>query len=188
MAVANQPKASKKFIDSFAQEFQDYDSSGSNCQFYDLGFGWGIKCYFDKDSFEVSYQVQKYLSKKNLAPKVLESFELNVDGDRVFCFFTEVADGLVGYGSENSHAFADEENYSGVDSEGEFDYDMVYFHCDEREEYNEKFHEVTKHWYMDNHVGNYGWIDRKGERILVSIDFDSCWPSYRELKKMGCIK
>jgi len=188
MVVVDKPKATEKFLESFSKEIDSYDSSGSNCAFFDLGNSWGIKCYHDKDDFECSYEVQKYLSKKNLAPRVLESFEVKIDEyEIVYCYFTEVAEGLVGYGYENSHAFADDD-YDGVDSEGEFDYDMVYFHRDEREEYNEKFKEATRHWYMDNHVGNYGWIERNGNKILVSIDFDSCWDAYKSLKKDKKIK
>ena len=155
--------------------FEEESSSGESCKFIDLGNGWGIKCFDCSDGCEYSYVTQKEAAKHDLAPNVGKRFELtDHNGDGWFCHMTEVADCIAGYGFHNSQA-----EYFNELGEGEPE-DYL---RDERNDNLLRFYDVTGTDYLDDHVGNWGWITRGDKRILVPIDFNLCYRFY--VKIMG---
>ncbi len=166
--------------------FDHISSSGEACSFIDLDNGWGLKCYYsDKRSRDTSYTCQKYLASHDLAPQVGKKFNLfDHNGDAWYCFVTEVAETLVGYGYNNSHAFCEDDDWNGRDDEDPDDLCEHYsmFCRDERDEWISEVYRLTDYCYVDDHAGNWGWIIRDNERKLVCIDFDTCVALEKKIK------
>jgi hypothetical protein len=152
---------------------EDESSSGESCKFIDLENGWGIKCFFCKHDCEVSYLTQKEAAKYDLAPHVGKKFELtDHNGDGWYCHLTETADAVVGYGYQNSQ----------VEYFDEYDEPPQYYLRDERDDYCCEFYDVLDTPYMDDHLGNFGWIRRNDKLKLVAIDFNLCYKLYNKIK------
>lgn len=167
--------------------FDEISSSGEACSFIDLGNGWGLKCYYDnKHARDTSYICQKYLASHGLAPYVGKKFELvDHDGDSWFCFMTEVAETLVGYGICNSHAFCEDDDLNSRDDSDPDDLNEHYsmFCREERNDWIQEVYELTDYYYADDHAGNWGWITRGLDRKLVAIDFDVCHVLEKKIKR-----
>lgn len=143
----------------------DCDSSGSRCQFFDLGDGTGVKLYEDKSHRDRSSTVQKYIFELGLAPAVGKSFKVPFDGMTFYAFFTEVVEPLPGYGYDNCGP-DDIEDLQGRD---EYELDALQDHVDY---VLGEFKEKTGFPYLDDHTNNFG-LDSKGD--LKIIDFDTCY-------------
>lgn len=155
--------------------FEEESSSGEACKFVDLENGWGIKCFYSSDDCEVSYVTQKEAAQFHLAPNVGKRFELvDHNGDGWYCHMTEVAETLCGYGLRNAHTYKD--------SEGN---DVETFFRNERDDYCLEFEETFDCAYRDDHVGNFGFIERNGRKKLVAIDFNLCIKFYNMIMGIG---
>lgn len=61
---------------------------GCCCTFVKIDDNWGVKLYWNEDDRNHSYRVQKYCSKRKLAPKVGECLKIG----QYFAYITEVAE------------------------------------------------------------------------------------------------
>lgn len=165
---------------------EEISSSGNQCNFIDLGDGNGIKCFMNQEARDIAYTVQGYFDSRGMAPHVGNSFEIvDYNGDHWYCYTTEVAETLVGYGVENSHAFTDSLYYADdyeyvLGNDGSKENSLM--ERDSRDKYIYDCYNLTGYEYRDDHVGNWGWILRGDKKKLVAIDFDTCWLIYDAIK------
>lgn len=78
----------EKWCERHSDEWQ----SGVWCFFrkLDTDKTWGIKCYTSKDDRDICYARQKLAAKHGLAPKVGGKMYSVVNGQRIYCFITQV--------------------------------------------------------------------------------------------------
>lgn len=135
-----------------------YDNCGSRSAFYIIDDERGFKEFYDKDDAEYAYETQDVLSIHNLAPKVLSQVgkirysngELSSWG-----YITEIAETIGCGGNECSC--------------GECDDDLSYEYADRIRKLVDKIADIGFE-FMDAHIGNVGYIRRKGKKVLVCID------------------
>lgn len=164
--------------------FNEPSSSGEACSFIDMENGWGLKCYYDdKNIRDMCYDIQKYLASIDMAPQVGKKFQLDdYNGDSWYCFVTETAETLVGYGINNSHVYCEDADMD-EDDYDEDKHNALYCRA-ERDEWIAEIKKLTDYLYIDDHAGNFGWIVTKaGDRKLVAIDFDTCTYLYQKILK-----
>lgn len=162
--------------------FEEHSSSGQCCNFIDLENGWGLKCYQEKENRDRSYVCQEFLSQYELAPKVGKSFELfDHNGDAWYCHVTEVVEPLVEYGFNNDQAY--EEELAELDETSDFDEDefRARYCRDERDEWINEVHRQFGVYYVDDHCGNFGFMQTENGKKLVAIDFDIFYRLYKKI-------
>ena len=136
----------------------DYDNCGSRSTFYVIDSERGFKDFESKENAEYAHYVQSKLSEHNLAPKVLsdigkirhrDSLELSGWG-----YITEIAE-MIGCGGNDCCC-------------GECE-DIQYNKRFSIKRLSDKIDSLGLE-FMDNHIGNVGYVRRNGKRVLVCID------------------
>ena len=142
-----------------------YESEGSMGAFYVIDYERGFKEFIDKEEAEYAHGVQSMLSKFDLAPYVYSEVgmircsngELSSWG-----YITEIAE-IIGCGG----------NECQYDDEAECDCHTT--------KYNKRIeklcHKISDTGigveFVDSHIGNVGFVRRRGRKVLVCIDFGS---------------
>jgi len=134
-----------------------YNSCGSRAGFYVIDDNRGFKEFESKNEAEYAHSVQSALSMHNLAPFVLSnvgkirySHDMELSG---WGYITEIAEMICCGGNDG---------------------------CDNCIHEDEKIHNKKKRLcekiyaagfeFIDAHVGNIGYVSRKGRKVLVCID------------------
>ena len=138
-----------------------YENAGSTSAFYVIDNKRGFKEFCDKYEAEYAHSVQSKLEDWNMAPYVFSQVgkirqsngELSGWG-----YITEIAQ-TIGCGGNSCSCGECEDSL-------EFSYDTQINKLSLRmEEVGVSF--------MDSHIGNVGFVQRKGRKVLVCIDFGS---------------
>jgi hypothetical protein len=138
-----------------------YENAGSTSAFYIIDNKRGFKEFCDKSEAEYAHSVQSKLEDYNMAPYVLSQVgkirksngELSKWG-----YITEIAK-TIGCGGNSCSCGECEDTL-------EYSYDAPINKLSLRmEEVGVSF--------MDAHIGNVGFVRRKGRKVLVCIDFGS---------------
>lgn len=137
-----------------------YDNCGSRSAFYVIDNKRGFKEFGDKEEAEYAHAVQSKLSNYDMAPCVLSDIgkiRKSHGGLSSWGYITEIAEIIGCGGNECSCGECDEDYY---------------------EMYEYKIQDLTDNMlriagieFMDNHIGNVGFIRRNRKKILVCIDF-----------------
>ena len=141
-----------------------YADSGSRSQFYILDNTRGFKEFTEKYQAEYAHDTQNLLSKYNLAPKVLSEIgkirlpkNLSGTGKNSLSgwgFITEVAETIGCEANECSCG----------------DCDDIYDHMLPKiAKLGSKISDLG-YYFCDDHLGNVGYVKRKGRKVLVCID------------------
>lgn len=137
-----------------------YENCGSRSAFYVIDSKRGFKEFADKDEAVHAHAVQDKLSSYDMAPYVLSQIGKirKSDGSLSnYGYITEIAQ-VIGCGGNECTCGKCEEDY----------YDM----------YEDKIQDLTDNMiriagveFMDNHIGNVGFVRRNRKKVLVCIDF-----------------
>lgn len=154
------------------RRFSDRNNSpsGVSCTFFKITSKWGIKSYTNRSNRDNAYYAQYDVALCGLAPKVGETFEVEIGDETIYCYVTEVAEPIH---SEKFTNLIKKIFHEWDCTEEDYDlYERMAFELDEKwslkiEEYNELTREVCGWDNEDIHTGNYGTLN--GE--LVCIDF-----------------
>lgn len=139
-----------------------YADSGSRSSFYMIDDERGFKEFEHKEDAEYARNTQLALAEHNLAPKVLSEvgrIRLPNDGryDEKFSgwgYMTEIAE-MIGCGGNDCAC-------------GECD-DIYESMISKVNRLNSKIDGIG-YEFMDNHIGNIGYVRRRGRNVLVCID------------------
>ena len=132
-----------------------FADAGSRSSFFIIDEKSGFKTFTSFDDAEYAHYAQSKLSEHNLAPKVLsEVKKMIVGGYKEWGFVTEKAE-VMGCGGNECACGECEDIWESK---------LRYINnlCNKIEELG--FH------FADNHIGNLGYVKRKGRRKLVCID------------------
>jgi hypothetical protein len=137
-----------------------YENAGSRSAFYVIDNKRGFKEFCQKSEAEYAHTVQDKLSTYDMAPYVLSqvgkirknSGELSDWG-----YITEIAE-IIGCGGNECSC-------------GECDEDCYEFYNDKIQDLTDNMLRIVGVEFMDNHIGNVGFIRRNRKKILVCIDF-----------------
>lgn len=139
-----------------------YDNCGSRSSFYVIDNERGFKDFDDKESAEYAHAVQSKLAEHNLAPKVLSDIgkirhktDMSLSG---WGYITEIAE-VIGCGGNSCSC-------------GECDSDLTFMYENKISKLVRKIEGIGIE-FMDAHIGNVGYIRRKGKKVLVCIDCGS---------------
>lgn len=161
-----------------------YADSGSRCSFYMIDDDRGFKEFEDKEDAEYARNTQLALAENNLAPKVLSvvgRIRLPENGhyDEQFSgwgYMTEIAE-MIGCGGNDCDC-------------GECD-DIYENHLPKINRLTSKIEDIG-YSFADNHIGNVGYIRRRGRKVLVCIDtgresvFDETDSDYGDEEECDC--
>lgn len=161
-----------------------YADSGSKSSFYYIDEKRGFKEFEDKEDAEYARETQIALAKYNLAPKVLSEvgrirLPENSIYDEQFSgwgYITETAEMLGCGGSECACGECDDL------------YDRMHRRINNL---TNKIEEVGYN-FVDNHIGNVGYVRRRGRKVLVCIDtgsesvFDDTDGNYDNEEECSC--
>jgi hypothetical protein len=139
-----------------------YENRGSRSAFYVIDNKRGFKEFDDKNEAVYAHNVQSKLSYVDLAPDVLSQIGKIRKSDGSLSkwgYITEIAE-IIGCGGNECSCGECDEDY----------YDM----------YEDKIQDLTDNMlriagieFMDNHIGNVGFVRRNRKKVLVCIDFGS---------------
>lgn len=136
----------------------NYDNCGSRSTFYVIDDERGFKDFEDKEDAEYAHYVQSKLAEYNLAPKVLSDVgkirhrDMELSG---WGYITEIAE-VIGCGGNECNC-GECEDYLSNTYEARID-KLV-----------SKIDDIGLE-FMDAHIGNVGYVRRKGKKVLVCID------------------
>jgi len=139
----------------------NYENCGSRSSFYVIDDERGFKEFGDKQEATYAYSVQSKLSFYNLAPKVLSQIgKIRKSNGSLssWGYITEIAE-VIGCGGNECHC-------------GECD-DLPYMLSASINRLTDKMLMKADVEFTDAHIGNVGYVYRKGKRVLVCIDFGS---------------
>jgi hypothetical protein len=140
-----------------------YADAGSRASFYIIDEHRGFKEFESKRDAEYAQEVQFILSNNNAAPKVLSDVGRIVLPEHLRCdekkfsgwgFITELAE-MVGCGGNDCGCGECDDIYESI-------YPKV-------KRLHNKIERLGYH-FADDHVGNIGYIKRRGRKVLVCID------------------
>ncbi len=139
-----------------------YENCGSRSAFYVIDSKRGFKEFRDKSEAVYAHTVQDKLSTYDMAPNVLSQVgKIRKSNGSLsdWGYITEIAE-MIGCGGNECSCGDCDEDY----------YDM----------YEDKIQDLTDNMlrtlgveFMDNHIGNVGFIRRNRKKVLVCIDFGS---------------
>jgi len=138
-----------------------YENEGSMSSFYIIDKKRGFKEFCDKSEAEYAHSVQSKLEDYNMAPYVLSQVgKIRMNNGDLSCwgYITEIAK-TVGCGGNSCSC-------------GDCDDDLEYSYDNLIGKLVNKMSEVGVE-FMDSHIGNVGFVRRKGRRVMVCIDFGS---------------
>jgi hypothetical protein len=137
-----------------------YDNCGSRSAFYVIDNKRGFKEFGDKEEAEYAHAVQSKLSCIDLAPEVLSQIGKIRKSDGSLSdwgYITEIAE-MIGCGGNECNC-------------GECDEDFYYMYEDKIQDLTDNMLRIAGIEFMDNHIGNVGFIRRNRKKVLVCIDF-----------------
>jgi hypothetical protein len=138
-----------------------YENAGSTSAFYVIDNKRGFKEFCDKEEAEYAHSVQSKLEDWNMAPYVLSQvgkIRKSFGDLSDWGYITEIAQ-TIGCGGNSCSCGECEDTL-------EYSYDAPINKLSLRmEEVGVSF--------MDAHIGNVGFVRRKGRKVLVCIDFGS---------------
>jgi hypothetical protein len=138
-----------------------YVNGGSRTAFYQLDDNRGFKEFACLEDAEYAYQVQDTLARSNLAPKVLSEIgrirmPKNLSDKKLsgWGYITEIAE-VIGCGGNECDCGECEDLYDNM-----------------QRKVDNLINKISDAGYnfADAHVGNVGYVKRKGRKILVCID------------------
>ena len=138
-----------------------YENEGSTSAFYVIDNKRGFKEFSDKYEAEYAHSVQSKLEDWNMAPYVLSQVGKirKSNGDLSdWGYITEIAQ-VIGCGGNMC-------NCGDCGDDLEYSYDAPIYKLSLR------MQEVGVE-FIDSHIGNVGFVRRKGRRVMVCIDFGS---------------
>ena len=136
-----------------------YKNEGSMSSFYVIDNKRGFKEFCDKSEAEYAHSVQSKLEDYNMAPYVLSQvgkIRMNNGDLSYWGYITEIAK-TIGCGGNTCSC-------------GDCDDDLEYSYDNLIGKLVNKMSEVGVE-FMDSHIGNVGFVRRKGRRVMVCIDF-----------------
>lgn len=137
-----------------------YGNCGSRSSFYVIDDKRGFKEFDNKDAAEYAHCVQSKLSMHNLAPLVLSDIgKIRYRHDMVLSgwgYITEIAE-MIGCGGNDCEC-----------GECEYIFDNVTIKR-QRTRLVNKIYDMGLE-FMDAHVGNIGYVIRRGKKVLVCVD------------------
>ena len=137
-----------------------YENAGSRSAFYVIDNKRGFKEFSDKSEAVYAHTVQSKLSCIDLAPAVLSQvgkIRKSHGGLSDWGYITEIAE-MIGCGGNECNC-------------GECDEDFYYMYADKIQDLTDNMLRIAGIEFMDNHIGNVGFIRRNRKKILVCIDF-----------------
>lgn len=136
----------------------DYENCGSRSAFYILDGERGFKEFETEEDAQYAHYVQSKLAYHNLAPKVLSDIgKIRFRHDMVLSnwgYITEIAE-MIGCGGNVCECGECEDIFDSIPRQ--------------RTRLVNKI-EALGLEFMDAHVGNVGFVNRKGRKVLVCID------------------
>ena len=138
-----------------------YVNGGSRTAFYKLDNARGFKEFDNIEEAEYAYETQCSLSKYNLAPKVMSDIgrirmpkNLNERKLSGWGYITEIAE-VIGCGGNECDCGECEDIFDGM-----------------MRKVNNLINKIDNagYYFIDAHVGNVGYVKRKGKKVLVCID------------------
>jgi len=139
-----------------------YENCGSRSAFYVIDSKRGFKEFGDKDEAEYAHAVQSKLSAWDMAPEVLSQIGKIRKSDGSLSdwgYLTEIAQ-MIGCGGNECHC-------------GECDEDYYFMYESQIQDLTDNMLRIVGVEFMDNHIGNVGFIRRNRKKVLVCIDFGS---------------
>lgn len=131
--------------------------NGVSCIFFPITSKWGIKTYTSRTTRDKTYDTQDMAADLGFGPEVGEKFDVNIDGEAVFCYITELAETLVNEEVMEKYHNGNYELWDEIAKEYQNDIDDL----------DETMEEKMGWTNQDSHIGNYGFLRGK----LVVIDF-----------------
>ena len=138
-----------------------YENEGSMSMFYVIDKKRGFKEFCDKYEAEYAHSVQSKLEDYNMAPYVLSQVGKirNSSGELSdWGYITEIAQ-TIGCGGNTCNC-------------GDCEDTLEYSYENQISKLALRMEEVGVS-FMDSHIGNVGFVRRKGRKVLVCIDFGS---------------
>jgi hypothetical protein len=136
----------------------DYENCGSRAAFYILDGERGFKEFETEEDAQYAHYVQNKLSYHNLAPKVLSDIgkirfrhDMQLSG---WGYITEIAE-VIGCGGNDCSCGECEDIFDSMSRQ--------------RNRLVNKIYDLGLE-FMDDHVGNVGYVKRNGKKVLVCID------------------
>lgn len=138
-----------------------YTAYGSRSDFYIIDQDRGFKTFTDEYDAQYAIEAQSILSSLNLAPKVYSDIGRIRVGDKLsdIGYITELAETIKCKHATSETSVCGDCNFR----ESKQLSKRIYKLC-------LKIGELTKYEFVDDHVGNIGYVVRKGKKILVCID------------------
>lgn len=139
-----------------------YENCGSRSAFYVIDSKRGFKEFGDKDEAEYAHAVQSKLSAWDMAPEVLSQIGKIRKSDGSLSdwgYLTEIAQ-TIGCGGNECHC-------------GECDEDYYFMYESQIQDLTDNMLRIVGVEFMDNHIGNVGFVRRNRKKVLVCIDFGS---------------
>jgi hypothetical protein len=137
-----------------------YENAGSRSAFYVIDNKRGFKEFSDKSEAVYAHTVQDKLSTYDMAPNVLSQVgKIRKSNGSLsdWGYITEIAETIGCGGNECSC--------------GECDDDYEFMYVDKIQDLTDNMLRIAGIEFMDNHIGNVGFIRRNRKKVLVCIDF-----------------
>ena len=137
-----------------------YENCGSRSAFYVIDNKRGFKEFSDKSEAVYAHTVQDKLSTYDMAPNVLSQVgKIRKSDGRLshWGYITEIAE-MIGCGGNECSC-------------GECDEDYYHMYEDKIQDLTDNMLRIAGIEFMDNHIGNVGFIRRNRKKVLVCIDF-----------------
>jgi hypothetical protein len=137
-----------------------YENQGSMSAFYVIDNKRGFKEFVGKYEAEYAHSVQSKLETYNMAPYVLSQVgKIRMSNGDLSCwgYITEIAE-TIGCGGNSCSC-------------GECDSDIQFMHDKKICKLADEMMYTAGVEFMDAHIGNVGYVRRKGKKVLVCIDF-----------------
>lgn len=137
-----------------------YETQGSMSTFYVIDNKRGFKEFSDKYEAEHAHSVQSKLETYNMAPYVLSQVGKirNSNGELSdWGYITEIAE-TIGCGGNSCSC-------------GECEDNLEFSHDNQINNLSYRMINKAGVEFIDSHIGNVGFVRRKGRRVMVCIDF-----------------
>lgn len=139
-----------------------WENAGSRSAFYVIDNKRGFKEFSDKEEAEYAHAVQSKLSNYDMAPCVLSDIgkiRKSHGGLSSWGYITEIAE-IIGCGGNGCSCGECDEDY----------YEMYEYKI---QDLTDNMMRIAGIEFMDNHIGNVGFVRRNRKKVLVCIDFGS---------------
>ena len=137
-----------------------YEAEGSMSAFYVIDNKRGFKEFCNKYEAKYAHSVQSKLETYNMAPYVLSQvgkIRNSIGELSDWGYITEIAE-VIGCGGNACSC-------------GECDEDLWYEYEDHISRLSRKMERNAGVEFIDSHIGNVGFVRRKGRKVMVCIDF-----------------